>query len=124
MSSAPGSNAAEAVELARGPMSTSSGSVGVGRPATRRPRARGRSSVEPVGVGQAEVDDREVRKRRLEQARASRRSLGLEHLVAVGGQVVGEERPGRVVVLDDQDRGRLHVHDRQSLKRATIHPRA
>ena len=59
--------------------------------------------VQPGAVREPEVDDREVRAPRLELAQRLLDRARDEQVVAVGGEVVGQERPDHRVVLDDQD---------------------
>ena len=66
--------------------------------------------LEPRPVGQPDVDDREVDVVVLQRAQRVAQRGGDEQVVAVGGQVVGKERPRRDVILDDQDaRGLGHA---------------
>src|SRR5207247_10448779 len=56
------------------------------------------------------ADRREVGVFGLAQPRAVAQGVGHQQVVAVGGEVVGEERARRVVVLDEQDRGGVVGH--------------
>ena len=69
--------------------------------------------VEPVAVGQAEVDDHEVRVAGRQQQAGVVGAIGPDRLVAVGAEVVGQEHPGGLVILDDKDRCTEVVHARQ-----------
>jgi hypothetical protein len=68
-------------------------------------RAGQAHEVQARAVRQAEVDDRGIGELRLQQPQAVAHRLGDEQLVAVGREVVGQERPRRLVVLDDEDGG-------------------
>ena len=61
--------------------------------------------VQAGAVGQTEVDQGEVGELRLQQPQAVARAVGDEQLVAIGGEVVGQEGARRRVVLDEQDGG-------------------
>ena len=66
----------------------------------RAPDAR--HEVQPRAVRQPDVHDREVRLAELEHAQGVAQRVRRQHLVAVGGQVVGEEGPDQRVVLDEK----------------------
>ena len=66
--------------------------------------ADGAQEVEARAVGQADVEHDEVGVLRLEQAAGVPGAVGDEQLEAVGGEVVGQEGAGGVVVLDEEDR--------------------
>ena len=68
------------------------------------------NEVEAVEIGQAEIDERQVRKASLHQALGFGSGLGLQELVAVYGEIVGEELAGWAMVLDDQDEGGIRFH--------------
>ena len=76
--------------------------------AVRRPQPP--QDLEPREIGKPQVEQQEVGCRGLQQAQGVSRAVAGEHLVAVGGEVVGEERAGRVVVLDDEDGGGVVGH--------------
>ena len=77
------------------------GSIRWARPsAVAQPAAE----LEARGVGQHHVEQHQVAVLDLEQVERLAGARGGDHLVAVGLQVVGEERARRVVVLDDHDR--------------------
>ena len=59
--------------------------------------------LESVAVGQLAVDDRQVNEGLLDQPSRARDRAGLHDLVAVGGEVVGEERAGGAIGVDDED---------------------
>ena len=59
--------------------------------------------VKPIAVRQAEIEDRQRRALGGHQLPAGPRRVGLQRVVAVGGQVVGEKAARWEVVLYDQD---------------------
>ena len=73
------------------------------RAGARRHRTRAQQ-LQTGAVREPDVHDRQVDRVVLEHPQRVAQRPGRAQLVAVGGQVVGEERAGRGVVLDDQDR--------------------
>jgi hypothetical protein len=69
--------------------------------------------LQTVTIGKAEVDDREIRELGRDQPPGVAGALGFEQLVAVGGQVVGQEAPRWAMILDEQNcRASFHGSER------------
>ena len=102
---APAIEAAQPVELAAAPADHHErhGRIDAARHAVGGAYAA--DDVQARAVGQAEVDEGDVGELRLQQAQAVAGAVGHEQLVAVGGEVVGQEGARRRVVLDEQDGG-------------------
>ena len=102
--------APQPVELAGAPAEDEQRRVGV----QPRPDPVGRphpaQQVQAVAVGQAQVHHRHVRELALQQPEPVPGAVSHQQVVPVRGQVVGQERPLRRVVLDDQHRRPLVVH--------------
>ena len=76
----------------------------------RRARAHAPAHLEPVEAGHHHVEHDEV-ERRLAEARERLAAVGgLHDLVAVLAQRVGEQRLDRLLVVDEQDAGRVLEH--------------
>ena len=78
-------------------------------------------SISPAGPGAAshgveqterlpvEVGEHQLRPVRGEEVQRVPAAAGEQDLVAVGCELIGEERAGALVLLDDQDQVRTHV---------------
>ena len=97
--------AAQAVELARAPAEHDQRHRRVDAAGHAVGGAHAAHDVQARAVGQPEVDERDVGELGLQQPQPVARAVGHEQLVAVGGQVVGQEGARRRVVLDEQDGG-------------------
>ena len=104
-SSAPASKARRRSGSAARPLRTSTRQRRVDPGARRVGGADLADDAEARAVGQADVEHREVRVARLDQRQRLARGVGRQQLAAVGGELVGEERARRRVVLGDQDGG-------------------
>jgi hypothetical protein len=124
----PAVEAADAVDLRRPPGEEQDGRRGVH--AAREPVGlpEPAQQVQPAGVREDEVEQHEVGVLGLQQPDGIARAVARDHVVAVGGEVVGEERAGRGVVLDDEDGGGVvgHAstrHDRRRFRPLSPRPR-
>ena len=113
--------AAHAIGLARAPAEHDQRQPRVEPRAGPAAVAQRAQQLEPRAVGQAEIEQDEVDRVVLERAQRVAQRAGHEQLVAVGGQVVGQEGPRRELVLDDQDGGGLG-HARQEGREAAFSP--
>ena len=78
------------------------------RPGLARPEPA--AQLEPGGVGQDRVQEDEIGSLRLDELERRGGPVGGEDLEAVVAQLLGEERPRGLLVLDDQD-GFPHAGD-------------
>ena len=102
---APALEARRPIELTRAPADHDQRHRGVDAAGDAVGGAHAAHEVEARAVGQAEVDEGDVGELRLQQTQTLAGAVGDQQLVAVGGQVVGQERARRRVVLDDEDGG-------------------
>src|SRR6202012_6103135 len=114
--------AADAIELPSATAEDEHGQLGVQAPAAAGRRADLAEELEPVSVGQPQVDDRELRRAGRDQPQALGGGGGLDRLITVGGEVVGQETPRDAVVLYDEDGWSIRLHIDKSLEPDPFHP--
>ena len=105
-SSPPRSNTRTRVSSSARAVSTITGVCGSISPAGPGAAPHGVEQTERLAV---EVGEHQLRPVRGEEVQRVPAAAGEQDLVAVGCELIGEERAGALVLLDDQDQVRTHV---------------